>query len=68
MNFLQDSAGNQSSLRLAFLLTLAVSMLVWAALSIATEAMPELPSSITTLLGFLVGGKLVQKQIEVGKP
>ncbi len=58
--FLEDNAGGFSSTRLAFLLWTIGVLVVWISSSWGGE-LAKIDSSITTILGILMSGKVVQR-------
>ncbi len=61
--FLQDDNGNLSSMRLAFLLwVVGVGvLLIWGVASLKAGELKIIPDSVTTIIGVLMGGKVMQK-------
>jgi hypothetical protein len=59
--FLQDDNGNLSSMRLAFLLWVVGVLLIWGIASLKAGELKIIPDSVTTIVGVLMGGKVMQK-------
>jgi hypothetical protein len=59
--FLQDDSGNLSSTRLALLLWVIGVLVIWGAASLKTGELKAIPDSVTTVIGLLMGGKVMQK-------
>lgn len=59
--FLQDDNGNLSSTRLAFLLWVVGVLLIWGVSSLKSGDLKNIPDSVTTIIGVLMGGKVMQK-------
>lgn len=66
--FLEDNNGGFSATRLAFLLWVVGLLVIWLLAFFKTGAMPEIPTSVLTLLGILMGGKVVQRFGENASP
>lgn len=61
LEFLQEDSGGFSASRLAFLLWIAGVLVVWLITSIKSSSLLEIPDSISTVIGILMTGKVVQK-------
>lgn len=61
LEFLQEDSGGFSASRLAFLLWIAGVLVVWLITSIKSNSLQEIPDSISTVIGILMTGKVVQK-------
>ncbi len=62
LQFLEDKkTGTFSATRLALLLWVVGVFVVWAYASISTMELQAVPDSVVTILGLLVGGKVVQR-------
>ncbi|MEN9848074.1 MAG: hypothetical protein RL368_814 [Pseudomonadota bacterium] len=59
--FLQDDNGNLSSMRLAFLLWVVGVLAIWGVASLKAGELKIIPDSVTTIVGVLMGGKVMQK-------
>jgi hypothetical protein len=59
--FLQEDNGGLSSTRLAFLLWVVGVLVVWIVGSLKAGELQSIDNSIITILGILMGGKVVQK-------
>ncbi|MDD2816288.1 MAG: hypothetical protein PHP00_11230 [Thiotrichaceae bacterium] len=66
--FLQDDSGNLSSMRLAFLLWVVGVLTIWGVASLKTGELKVIPDSVTTIIGLLMGGKVMQKFGEQSTP
>ncbi len=64
LGFLQDSTGNFSSTRLAFLVWAIGVLACWAYVVVKSLALPPIPTEVVTVLGILMTGKVVQKYTE----
>lgn len=60
IGFFQDGSGNLSATRLAFLLWTVGVLTVWIWVSIHTGTLAPIDSSVQTILGVLMTGKVVQ--------
>ena len=63
--FLQDSTGNNSSYRLAYLIVIVLVMGMWIFMSVTKHELVELPATILSLLVVLAGGKVLQSNVEL---
>ncbi len=61
LEFLQEDSGGFSASRLAFLIWIAGVLVVWLITSIKSSSLQEIPDSISTVIGILMTGKVVQK-------
>ena len=68
MNFLQDAQGNNSSTRLAFLMVVVITMGMWVFMGVSKHELVELPSTVLALIAALMGGKVLQSNIELNSP
>ncbi len=66
--FLQDDNGNLSSMRLAFLLWVVGVLVIWGVASLKAGELKIIPDSVTTIVGVLMGGKVMQKFGEQSSP
>jgi|GEM_PF-2566348 len=66
--FLQDDNGNLSSMRLAFLLWVVGVLAIWGVASLKAGELKIIPDSVTTIIGVLMGGKVMQKFGEQSAP
>lgn len=66
--FLEDGDGSLSSTRLAFLLWAIGVLVVWIIASVEKKTLQPIDSSVTTVLGILMTGKVVQKFGEAKSP
>lgn len=66
--FLQDDNGNLSSMRLAFLLWVVGVLVIWGVASLKAGELKMIPDSVTTIVGVLMGGKVMQKFGEQSSP
>ena len=64
LQFLKDDTGQYSAMRLVFILWSFVIALVWTYLSIKTGVFVSIPNSLITLIGMLLGGKVLQSASE----
>jgi hypothetical protein len=64
--FFQDGEGQFSATRLGFLLWVIGVLVVWAVESISTRTLQSIPDSVTTIIGVLMAGKVVQNFGERG--
>jgi hypothetical protein len=62
--FLQKENGQYSATRLAFLAWVFGALIVWSTGSLYERKMQDLPSSLQTLIGILMTGKVTQKFTE----
>ena len=62
--FFQDGTGQLSSMRLLLIVWGIGTFVVWVILSLHAGAMMALPISLTTFLGSLIAGKVVQNFTE----
>jgi hypothetical protein len=60
-SFLEDNSGGYSATRLAFLLWAVGVLAVWVYTSIKNGSIQPLDGSVTTILGILMTGKVVQR-------
>jgi hypothetical protein len=58
--FFQDGSGSYSATRLAFLLWAVGVLAVWTYESITKNALQPVDNTVTTILGVLMTGKVVQ--------
>ena len=68
MNFLQDAQGNNSSTRLAFLMVVVITMGMWVFMGVSKHELVELPATVLALIAALMGGKVIQSNIELNSP
>lgn len=68
LEFLQDDNGGFSATRLAFLLWVLGLLTIWLIASAKAGSLQAIPESVITLLGILMGGKVVQKFGEASVP
>ena len=61
LEFLQEDDGSFSATRLAFLLWVVGVLVVWVFESIRLNALQSLSGDVTTIIGILMTGKVVQK-------
>ncbi len=61
LEFFQEDNGGLSATRLAFLLWVAGVLTVWIISSLTNGKLQPIDSSVTTILGILMAGKVVQK-------
>lgn len=59
--FLQQEDGGFSSTRLAFLIWAVGVLVIWIISSLKNSALQPIDSTVITILGILMGGKVVQK-------
>ncbi|GEM_PF-5100218 len=59
--FLQEKNGNFSSTRLAFLMWVLGTLLVWIIVSLENSQLAAVPESIIIIFGILMTGKVTQK-------
>ena len=64
IKFLQDDAGNSSSIRLAMLVTIAFVMVGWLFVALTTRTVPDIPSGLLGVIGTVIAGKVWQKYPE----
>ncbi len=65
LQFLQDKKTHEvSATRIGFLLWVVGLFGVWAYASVRAGALQSVPESVTTILGLLTGGKVVQRFAE----
>lgn len=60
-SFLEDNSGGFSATRLAFLLWALGVLAVWIYSSIKNNSLQAIDGSVTTILGILMTGKVVQR-------
>ena len=63
---LSDGDGNISSVRLALLLTLLLTLTPWAIVCIHNWQIADLPEGVRWVIGIVAGGKLAQNFTESG--
>jgi hypothetical protein len=61
LEFFQEDNGGLSATRLAFLLWATGVLVVWIISSLTNGKLQPIDSSVTTILGILMVGKVVQK-------
>ncbi|HWX20691.1 MAG TPA: hypothetical protein VN578_12400 [Candidatus Binatia bacterium] len=61
LEFVQEDNGGFSATRLAFLLWTAGVLAVWIISSLAERTLAHVDPSVTTIIGILMTGKVVQK-------
>ena len=59
--FLQEDNGGFSATRLAFLLWAVGVLVVWIIESLSSKSLERIDPTVTTILGILMTGKVVQK-------
>ncbi len=59
--FLQEKNGNFSSTRLAFLMWVLGTLIVWIIVSLQNSQLAPVPESIIIIFGILMTGKVTQK-------
>ena len=64
LQFLEDNTGALSTTRLITVFVFAVTIIGWITVSLYHWSLAELPASVVTLHGFLLGTKLVQNNQE----
>jgi len=64
-NTFQDDSGNNSSYRVIMFLWIVVVAIVWGIVSIKGPTLADIPSGVMYLTMFLIGGKQVQKWLEL---
>lgn len=67
-NFLHDHRGDQSMMRLLNLLIVVAVVCVWTSVSMSKQALQDLPTGVVWMLGLALGGKAIQKFIEMKQP
>jgi uncharacterized membrane-anchored protein len=65
--FLQDSRGNNSSMRLGFMLWVVGVLMSWVSVVVATGSLPAIPESVVGVLGLFLAGKVTQTHVEESK-
>lgn len=66
--FLQDGAGNNSSMRLVVVLSILIIMVVWAAISIRSNTLAPIPTEVAAVLATMVAGKIGQAWVDNTNP
>lgn len=61
IEILQDNSGGASSTRVILLVCFIGVVAVWAGLSIKAGSMQPIPDGITTILGIVMSGKVIQR-------
>lgn len=61
---LKDAAGKPSTMRVLFVLWAVAVLVVWVIVSLRTDKVQDIPTSIATILAMFVGGKAVQSFAE----
>ena len=66
-NFLQDNRGNNSSMRLGFILWVVGVLVSWVSVVVATGKLPAIPESVVGVLALFLTGKVAQTHVEENK-
>jgi hypothetical protein len=61
LQFLEDTSGGFSAMRLAMLAWIAGLLVIWCFISYKEAKLQPIPESLTTIIGILVSGKVVQR-------
>jgi len=60
----EPRAGKLSAIRLVFIVWALVVLVVWAIQSLRGDGLADIPAPVITVLGMLLGGKVVQRFAE----